>query len=156
MRYLAYCTTAVFAMVVSCYVHAGAAGKTDLVGTWEVTELVAGGMKVPDKDIAGMKFVFAKDKDETKLTITPPTADGGIVEKRTFTVTIDGAKKPATVDLVALDGDFKGTKSPGIFEIQGNVLRWCQPDDPKDAKRPTEFKSPEKSSIYLFTFKRGK
>jgi uncharacterized protein (TIGR03067 family) len=132
--------------------HAFAGEDKKLQGAWEVTELIVGGMKVPEKDIAGMKFVF---KDKT-LTIVPANADTGVVDKRTFSIDVDPTKNPATVNLTALDGEFKGTKSPGIYEVKGDVLRWCQSDDPKSAERPKTFASPEKSSIYMFTFKRSK
>jgi uncharacterized protein (TIGR03067 family) len=58
--------------------------------------------------------------------------------------------------LTALDGEFKGAVSPGIYEIKGDTLRWCQSDDPKAKDPPKEFASPEKSELYLFTFKRAK
>jgi len=156
MRPFAFVAVTLFIAAVAAQVCAGGDDAKKLEGTWEVAELIVGGMKVPDKDIQGMKFVFTKDKDESKLTIVPPKSDSGIVEKRVFTLKINAKAKPATVDLTALDGEFKGTTSPGIFEINGNVMRWCQSDDPKEAKRPTDFKSPEKSSIYVFTFNRAK
>lgn len=121
-----------------------------LQGAWTLTELVVGGAKVPDKELAGMKFVF----EANKLTIVPPAADTGVVDKRAFTIKLDPSKKPAQVEITALDGEHKGAVSPGIYELKGDTLRWCQSDDPKSKERPKEFASPEKSSFYLFTFKR--
>jgi uncharacterized protein (TIGR03067 family) len=123
-----------------------------LIGEWEITELVVGGKKVEEKEIKGMKFVF----DKEKLTIVPPAADGGIVDKRTFSYKVDSKAKPATVMLTALDGEHKGTVSPGIFEIEKGTMKWCQSDEPKAKEPPKTFESPEKSAIYLFTFKKGK
>lgn len=155
MRNLTCSLATLLLALICCQIFAGEDAKK-LQGSWDLTELIIGGMKVPDKDIQGMKFVFSSEKDEHKLTILPPPSDTPVVDKRTFTVKIDPTKKPATVNLVALDGEFKGTASPGIFEIKGDVLRWCQSDDPKATERPKEFKSPENSKIYLFTFKRSK
>lgn len=152
MRQFTYFLAVVVLAWVSCQVFAGAEDAKKLQGTWDVTELIIGGAKVPDKEIQGLKFVFKDDK----LSITPPKADTGVVEKRTFTLKIVPAKKPAAVDLTALDGEFKGSISPGIYELNQDVLRWCQSDDPKATERPKDFKSPEKSSIYVFTLKRGK
>jgi uncharacterized protein (TIGR03067 family) len=144
-----------------------------LQGTWVLTELVVGGVKVPDKEIRGTRFVF----EGTKLTIVPsiheemltaslwtfailskfpviPETDS-VVDRRTFTVKLDPAQKPAAVDLTALDGDAKGAVSPGIYEIKGDTLRWCQSDDEKNTQRPKTFESPAKSRIYVFTFKRA-
>lgn len=149
MRYLSL-------FVVASLLLAGAAfaGQADdakkLQGAWVLTELVVGGVKVPEKEVAGMKFIF----EENKLTIVPPSADGGIVDKRAFTIKLDPAKKPAQVEMTALDGEHKGTVSPGIYELKADTLRWCQSDDPKVKDRPKDFASPEKSSVYLFTFKR--
>ncbi len=155
MRHLIYSLTLALAAVLTCHAFGGDDAKK-IEGAWQVTELIVGGMKVPDKDIAGMKFVFSKEKDDDRLTIVPPTADTGVVEKRTFKLKYDVSKKPAVVFATALDGEFKDTTSPGIFEVKGDVLRWCQSDDPKATEAPKEFASPEKSSIYVFTFKRAK
>lgn len=123
-----------------------------LQGIWEITELVVGGIPVADKEIAGMKFVF---KDKT-LTVTPPKSDTGVIVPRTFSVSVDAKKQPIAVDLKALDGELKDNVSPGILEIKGDTLRWCQSDDPKAKDRPSAFASPEKSAVYLFTFKKAK
>jgi uncharacterized protein (TIGR03067 family) len=121
-----------------------------LQGTWEVVELTAYGMKVDPKEFAGTKFVFEKDK----LTILPGKEKIEQFLKLTFTVKVNPKKKPAEVDLVALDGKHKGVVSPGIYEVKGDTLRWCQPDGAETKARPTDFASPEKSDIYLFTLKR--
>ena len=121
-------------------------------GPWEIVELIVGGQKVPEKEVKGMRFLFDKDK----LTILPPASETGVIDKRTFTFKLDPKAKPTGVELTALDGENKGAVSPGIYEIKGDMLRWCQSDDPKAKDRPKEFASPEKSPFYLFTFKRTK
>jgi uncharacterized protein (TIGR03067 family) len=145
-----------FAIGLACRALAGGDDAKKLQGTWQITELIVGGKKVPDKDIAGMKFIISKDKEGDKLAIVPPTADTGVVEKRTFTLKFDLSKKPAVVLAKALDGKFKDTVSPAILELKGDVLRWCQSDDPEAAEAPKDFTSPEKSAIYVFTLKRAK
>lgn len=153
MRTFAYLFTYFIGALVCCHAFAQDADDAKAIqGPWEITELIVSGKKVPEKDVKGMRFVFEKDK----LTILPPTADTGIVEKRTFTVKLDAKAKPAGVELTSLDGENKGLVSPGIYEIKGETLRWCQSDDPKAKDRPKEFASPEKTSFYLFTFKRAK
>jgi uncharacterized protein (TIGR03067 family) len=138
-------------LLLTCAAFAGQADDAKkLQGAWALTELIVGGAKVPDKELAGMKFVFEADK----LTIVPPTADTDVIEKRSFTIKLEPKKNPAQVEITALDGKFKGTVSPGIYELKGDMLRWCQSDDPQSKDHPKEFASPEKSKIYLFTFKR--
>jgi uncharacterized protein (TIGR03067 family) len=130
-------------------------GKDDakkLQGAWVLTELMVGGVNVPEKEIAGTRFIFEGDK----LTVMPAKPDVDAVDKRTFTFKLDPKQKPAAVDLTALDGDAKGAVSPGIYELNGDTLRWCQSDDEKSKERPKAFGSPDKSRIYLFTFKRAK
>lgn len=149
----------VFAMLLTLQ---GLAGEKEvkefkpLEGTWEITELIVGGEKVPEKEISGLKFVFSvemeKDMKAHKLTLIPPMSDSELIDKRTFSLKFSGTAVTAT----ALDGRFKGTSSPAIFEVKGDVLRWCQSDDEKATERPKEFVSPAKSRIYLFTFKKAK
>jgi len=143
-----------FLLTVSfCQAFAGDAGEAKkLEGTWELIDLVVGGAKVAEKEVKGTKFVFKG----TSLTILPPASDSGIVDKRSFSIVLDGKKMPAQVDLTALDGEVKGVTSPGIYKIEGDTLFWCQSDDPKSKDRPAQFASPDKSNVYLFTFKRAK
>jgi uncharacterized protein (TIGR03067 family) len=121
-----------------------------LQGTWVLTELIVGGFTIPEKEFKGTQFVFAGNK----LTIVPAMPDAAAVDKHAFTFKIDPNQAPAAVDLTALDGDAKGTVSPGIYELKGDTLRWCQSDDKKNTERPKAFASPDESRIYLFTFKR--
>jgi uncharacterized protein (TIGR03067 family) len=145
-----------------------------LQGTWLLTELVVGGVKVPEKEYKGTTFVFAGNK----LSIVPPKTDAilnaqmtafaiavrfpvipetdNVVDRREFTFKIDPTKKPAQVDVTAGQIDGKSVVSPGLYELQGDTLRWCQSDDENNKERPKSFASPEKSRIYLFTFKRVK
>jgi uncharacterized protein (TIGR03067 family) len=153
MRPFAYGMTFFVSALLCCYAAAQDGDDAKKIqGAWEITELIVGGKKVEEKEVKGMRFVFEKDK----LTILPSSADSGVVDKRVFSFKLDVKAKPAGVELTALDGENKGAVSPGIYEIKGDTLRWCQSDDPKAKDRPKEFASPEKSAFYLFTFKRAK
>jgi hypothetical protein len=55
-----------------------------------------------------------------------------------------------------LDGKDKGIVSPGVYAIDGDTLRWCQPDGSKTKERPKELASPVKSDLYLITLSRAK
>ncbi|MBI2807673.1 MAG: TIGR03067 domain-containing protein [Planctomycetes bacterium] len=143
-------TSAVFTIAV-CQVFAGADDAKKLQGTWVVVDLIAYGKKVDPKNYKGTKFVITKDK----VAIVPPNDKIDEFVKRTYNFKINSAKKPAEIDLVGLTGKTKVT-SLGIYELNGDTLRWCQSDATKASARPTMFTSPEKSGIYLFTLKRGK
>jgi uncharacterized protein (TIGR03067 family) len=151
MRHFSYLIAGCFVALVCCR---GLAGDADdakkLQGTWEITDLIVYGKKVDFKEIKGTKFIFSQDK----LTLQPPSDKLEVVVAGTYSFKIDPKKKPAEVDLTPLDGKFKGVTSPGIYELKGNTLRWCQSDDPKSKDRPKDFTSPEKSSLYVFTFKK--
>ena len=151
MQNLSY-TLAFFALACCSALAGDAEDAKKLQGTWEIVELTAYGKKVDFNAIKGTKFVFAKDK----LTIQPPSDKLEEFVTRTFAFKLNASKKPAEVDLTVLDGKDKGLTSPGIYEITGDVLRWCQSDATKSPERPTGFASPDKSTIYLFTLKRAK
>jgi len=139
-----------YAWIIAVSTLAAGQAPGALQGTWEVTELTAYGKQVDPKLYLGTKFVFDKDK----LTVVPPNDKLEEFVKRAFTINVNPKKQPAEVDLTALDGDNKGVTSPGIYELNGDTLRWCQPDGPKSKDRPKAFVSPENSDIYLFTLKR--
>ena len=142
-----------FVVALCSSAQAGGDDAKNLQGKWEVVELIAYGKAVDAKVFKGTQFVFIKDK----LTITPPNDKIEEFVKRTFSFKLDPAKKPAEIDLTVLDGkEDKGKVSRGIYELKGDTLRWCQPDGPNMKDRPTEFKSLEKSGLYLFTLKRLK
>jgi uncharacterized protein (TIGR03067 family) len=150
MRSLAFVVFCVAALL-GCRVFAGEADDVKkLQGSWEVVELTAYGKKVDLKAIKGTKFVFAKDK----LTIQPANDKLEEFVTRNFTFKLNPAKNPAEVDLTVLDAKDKGLVSPGIYELKGDTLKWCQSDGTTKPERPKSFASPEKSPIYLFTLKK--
>ena len=147
MRYISCLIAA--GIVASAFASGSAQKAKDdsekLQGTWVLTELIVGGFTIPEKEIKGTQFVFAGNK----LTIVPAMPDAAAVDKHAFTFKLDPSQTPAAVDLTAVDGDAKGTVSPGIYELKGDTLRWCQSDDKKNTVRPR--RSPRRmnrASIY--------
>ena len=154
MRPFSYPIVAFIVTLISCHAIAGDADDAKkLQGAWEIVELIAYGKKVDFDTIKGAKFIFAGNK----LTLQMP-AKARLEElvPATYSFKLDPKKNPAEVDLTVLDGNHKGVTSPGIYELKDGTLRWCQSDAPKASERPKVFTSPEKSSIYLFTFRRTK
>ena len=68
------------------------------------------------------------------------------------TATIDPSQEPMSIDLTYTEGDPKGTKSLGIYQIEGDLLTICRAAPGKD--RPTEFSSKPGSGHTLMTYKR--
>ncbi|HEV3448721.1 MAG TPA: TIGR03067 domain-containing protein [Gemmataceae bacterium] len=112
-------------------------------GTWQPFYVEADGkvVKADIKDhrlvVAGKAFVF--------------TGDGG---KQEGTIAIDPGKKPPTIDTEFTSGDHKGTKMVGIYEFSKDRLMVCYTAAP--GERPTEFKTREKSGLFIVMYKRIK
>lgn len=118
-----------------------------LQGTWDVVSLTVNGKDVPADELKGLQVVLTK----TTMALTSPDKD----KRREFTLRVDAAKKPAHFDTVALDGPFKGQTNPGIYQLDGDDLKLCVPNDKTD-QRPKEFSSPEGKKLVLLLLKRAK
>ncbi len=116
-------------------------------GKWEVVEIVTDGDKAPVKDAT---VVIDKDK----LTLKLPNENPDTLE---FSFKLDSAKKPKEIELTPLNGEFKGKVAPGIYLLEGEMLKICAPSDPtKNLARPKEFSAPDKSGMALLVLKRVK
>lgn len=111
-----------------------------LQGTWTAVE---GGPPGGILTFAGDTFNI---RDKEKL-----------IAKGTFKV--DPAKKPKAIDMMVTedpDNKFKGKTSLGIYELDGEQLKWCANEPGKD-DRPKEFvKEAGGNRHLLVTFKREK
>jgi len=118
-----------------------------LQGTWEVTAMVTDGKAEGADKIKGATIVIKGDK------ITLSAAEGKL--KRSFTFKLDSSKKPKAIDAVLQDSPLEGKTAKGIYEIKGETLTWCMPQD-VDGKRPTELRPKEGDKALIFTAKRVK
>jgi uncharacterized protein (TIGR03067 family) len=82
-------------------------------------------------------------------------AQPGAKKFREFTIKLDSAKKPKSIDLTLTQGVGKGKVGLGIYELDGDTLKLCFPQD-ENAARPTEFKSTDGSRHGLLTMRRQK
>lgn len=116
-----------------------------LEGEWSMVSGERDGQKLPDEFVKGGKRT-AKD-GETSITINDM-----LFMKAKFTV--DPAKKPKEIDYSITDGPEKGKTRLGIYEIDGDMVKFCfaAPGD----KRPTEFTAKEGSNCTLSVWKRNK
>ena len=101
-----------------------------LQGTWVVGSING---QAPPEGMAEMTLTFAGEKYHSS---TGTTVD----ERGTFTV--DGSKKPMTLDLVIVEGTDAGKTQLGIFEVTGDTLR-LNLDTPGAGQRPADFTSKE-------------
>ena len=114
-------------------------------GEWSMVSGSADGMAIPDEMLPNAKRVCKGN--ETTVTIGPQ-----LIMQATFTV--DPTKKPKTIDYQATDGPTKGSTHLGIYEIDGDTIRYCFAAP--DAERPADFTSKPGERRTLSMWKRKK
>jgi uncharacterized protein (TIGR03067 family) len=116
-----------------------------LEGEWSMVSGEIDGTAMPKEYLKDAKRV-AKD-GETTVTIA-----GRTFMKAKFTV--DPTKKPKAIDYVFTEGPNKDMKSLGIYEIDGDTVKFCFAKPGKD--RPADFTTKEGSERTLSVWKREK
>jgi uncharacterized protein (TIGR03067 family) len=96
------------------------------------------------------------DKNEYYLYFKDKDAEGQpkALVLALLTVTLDPATSPKSISFEFKDGPYKGQKRHGIYELAGNQLKMCY--GPGDKPKPTEFKAPPSSGLFLETWARQK
>jgi uncharacterized protein (TIGR03067 family) len=113
-------------------------------GTWVRVAAEVDGKKQSADDLKNQ--TLAIKGDEYTVTI-----DG---KPRKGTIKVDPAKSPKQLDIIPSEGPNKGKTLPGIYELDGDTLRYCLAT--KGGDRPTEFASAPGSGHGLFVNKREK
>jgi len=116
-----------------------------LQGEWSMVSGEIDKQPMPEALLKGSKRV-AKG-DETTVTI-----GGMLFMKAKFTV--DPSKKPKTIDYMMTEGLTKGKTQLGIYELDGDMVKFCFAKPGQD--RPTEFVTKEGSGRTLSVWKREK
>ena len=101
-----------------------------LQGEWSMVAGSADGYAVPDAMLGNSKRVCKGD--ETTVIV-----GGQLIMKAKFT--LDPSKKPKTVDYQVIDGPTKGKKHLGIYELEGDTVKFCF--GAHDSERPKDFSS---------------
>jgi uncharacterized protein (TIGR03067 family) len=84
--------------------------------------------------------------------VTTVTIGGKPFMKAKFT--IDPTKKPKTIDYMVLEGLTKGKKQLGIYELDGDTVKFCFAVP--DKERPKDFTSPEGSGRTLSVWRKDR
>jgi uncharacterized protein (TIGR03067 family) len=116
-----------------------------LEGEWSMVSGEANGQALPADAVKAMKRV-AKDG------VTTITHGEQMYFKAKYT--IDPTKKPKTIDYTMTEGPTKGKTQFGIYEIDGDTIKFCFAAP--GVERPTEFKAPSNSNRTLSVWKRLK
>jgi uncharacterized protein (TIGR03067 family) len=86
-------------------------------------------------------------EDETTVTV-----GGLLIMKAKFT--IDPSRKPKTIDYQMIDGQTKGKKQLGIYQIEGDTVKFCFGSP--GSERPPDFTSKPGDGRTLSVWKRKK
>lgn len=116
-----------------------------LEGDWSMVSGVADGFAMPPDMVKNGKRVAKQG--ETTISF-----GGQVYFKAKFTV--DATKKPKTIDYAMTEGPTKGKTHLGIYELDGDTVKFCFAAPGKD--RPTEFFAKEGSQRTLSVWKRDK
>jgi uncharacterized protein (TIGR03067 family) len=116
-----------------------------LEGEWTMVSGEANGFSMPEEMVKSGKRV-AKD-GQTTINI-----GGRVYFKAKYC--IDPAKKPKAIDYTMTEGPTKGKTHLGIYELDGDTVKFCFAVPGKE--RPTEFTAKEGSQRTLSVWKRVK
>jgi len=112
-------------------------------GAWTIESSEYGGQKLPGELLKAFIVVYEGDKHTVK---------NGDQVIQVGTQKIDPSKSPKTIDVTMTEGPNKGVVMLGIYEIDEDTLKACF--DASGKTRPTEFKSPAGSQIFVNVHKR--
>ena len=116
-----------------------------LQGEWSMVSGSADGNAMPDAMRVTAKRVCKGD--ETTVTV-----GGQLIMKANFA--LDPSRKPKTIDYQMIDGPTKGQKHLGIYELEGDTVKFCFGSP--GSERPTDFTSKPGDGRTLSVWKRRK
>jgi uncharacterized protein (TIGR03067 family) len=118
-----------------------------LQGKWKTVGLEAGGETFPKDKLPDFSFVVAADGKCT-----------GKMDKEEFkfTMTVNPAKDPKTMENSHETGKQKGKKQYGIYKLDGDKFTVClTPPGKKESDRPKDFMTKDTTNV-VFVFERVK
>ena len=113
-------------------------------GSWTPVKADLGGQPMTEAVLKSISLKLDNGKYEVSVAGAP--------DKGTYT--LDSTSKPKGMTITGTEGPNNGKTFPAIYELKGDTLRICY--DLSGAKRPTEFKSPAGTRLYLVTYNRTK
>ncbi|MCI0462615.1 MAG: sigma-70 family RNA polymerase sigma factor [Gemmataceae bacterium] len=119
--------------------------KTDselILGSWELVERISGGLKAYKS-----RNVFVITKTYILLK-----RDAGF-DNDAMTYRLDPTQKPRAIDLERPDRP-EDPAFPGIYELTGDTLKICVPEDSRNLERPAELAVPPGSKRVLLVLRR--
>ncbi len=120
--------------------------RKKIEGKWQIVELVVNGNKSKDEDAAKLTVV-----NDAKGTWSLWSGDSKVTMG---TSTFDPTTEPKSIDFTPSEGDAKGNRFLGIYQLGKNARKLCFA--PSGKVRPTEFSSTAENQHIFVTFKRVK
>lgn len=119
--------------------------RVQLEGEWSMVSGEANGVSMPEATVKTGKRIAKEGKTTISFA-------GRIYFKAKYR--IDPTKKPKAIDYTMTEGPTKGKTHLGIYELDGDTVKFCFAAPGKD--RPTEFTAKEGSQQTLSVWKRLK
>jgi len=141
MKITVMLSTVSVAVVMTAFAGDKSDDAKNIQGTWVPIRAELRGE--PMNNDALKSFTLTLDGD--KYVVEAESVDKG-------TYTINPAAKPKTIDITGVEGPNAGKKIPAIYDLHGDTLRVCY--GLGGGPRPTEFKSPSGTQIFLVAYKR--
>ena len=129
----------------------------DLDGKWEGASWISDGEELKEGFVI---LLVEKDKftltTGTRITLLDDGKERQVEDSDTVkgTIKADLKSSPKAIDFTWREGTGKGKTNRSIYEIKGDVLRFCTSGVEKD--RPTEFSSKKGSGLMIVVLKRAK
>jgi uncharacterized protein (TIGR03067 family) len=135
--------------------------KEKLQGTWVMASGEVEGEKLSEeqvKKIPKVILVFAGEGVSLKKYARGEDAPPQVLFRGTFK--LDSSQKPKTIDItitVDINENLnKGKTVPGIYELEGDTLKWCAPEPGSKGDRPKELATKPGTRHMLSVLKREK
>lgn len=124
-------------------------------GYWKPLQCESEGKAMMPTDIMKqVTVVFDKNEYYLYFKDSKTDKDGKpiILRLALANVALDATTFPKTITFEFAEGQLKGKKSHGIYELSGNQLKMCY--GPAEKPKPTKFESPANSGYFLETWAR--
>jgi uncharacterized protein (TIGR03067 family) len=129
-----------------------AADPSGLSGYWKPQSVVSDGVEQFQDSKARDAVVLVVKDGEYRVYIYKDKAKDLGVRLVTAALKADATQK--TIELTILDGERKGLKCHGIFEVRDGTLKLCY--GPADKLRPATFAAPAGSQLFCETWQAEK
>ncbi len=112
--------------------------KRTMIGTWDGYMADSDGSRHGD-----IRLVITEEK------ITASNPQGG-QEMGAGTYKISGKR----IDATGTEGQFKGKKYEGIFDLDSKTLKWCSANDRPSSSRPTQLQTNTQAGQFLMVLEK--